>query len=214
MNSRKSFPTVVALLAGLILLAACPFVLPVYWTMILTEIMIMGLLAMSFNLLFGYTGLLSFGQAGFFGVGAYATALFLSKGGESLLLGLAAALGAAAVTAAVIGALCVRRDEIYFAIPVTGDKGDQMRTIMEIGELAFWPPGHAFCIFWGPTPASEADEPRAASDVVPIGKLIGDFSKLADTADGQPIRIEQVESRNWRTLNCDSPSGSPLRRCC
>ena len=85
-------------------------------------------------------------------------------------------------------------DEIYFGIPVTGDTDDEMRTVMEIGELAFWPPGHALCIFWGPTPASQADEPRAASDVVPIGKLSGDFSKLGETADGQPVLIERVES--------------------
>ena len=57
-------------------------------------------------------------------------------------------------------------DEIYFGIPVTGDEGDEMRTVMAAGELAFWPPGNAFCIFWGPTPASQGDEPRAASDVV------------------------------------------------
>jgi branched-chain amino acid transport system permease protein len=88
--------------------------------MILTEIMIMGLLAMSFNLLFGYTGLLSFGQAGFFGVGAYATALFLSNGGNSLLIGLLAAFGAGALVSAIIGILCVRRDEIYFAMITLG----------------------------------------------------------------------------------------------
>jgi hypothetical protein len=56
--------------------------------------------------------------------------------------------------------------------------------------LAFWPPGKAFCIFWGPTPASEGDEPRAASDVVPIGKLTGDLARLSEVADGQTIRIE------------------------
>ena len=80
----------------------------------------MGLLAMSFNLLFGYTGLLSFGQAGFFGVGAYAMAIFLCKGGSSLFVGLLIALVAAAVVAAVIGILCVRRDEIFFAMITLG----------------------------------------------------------------------------------------------
>ena len=107
-------------LAGLALLTACPFFLPIYWTLILTEILIMGLFAMSFNLLLGYTGLLSFGQAGFFGVGAYATALFLSKGGNSLLLGLGFSLTAGAAVSAVIGYLCVRRDEIFFAMITLG----------------------------------------------------------------------------------------------
>lgn len=109
------------IIAGVILLfAACPFFLPPYWTLILTEILIMGLLAMSFNLLFGYTGLLSFGQAGFFGVGSYAAALFLTKGGSSLLISLAVALGSGALVALVVGYLCVRRDEIYFAMITLG----------------------------------------------------------------------------------------------
>jgi len=81
-------------------------------------------------------------------------------------------------------------DEIYFSIPASHDAGDAMRTEMAAGELAFWPPGKAFCIFWGPTPASEGDEPRAASDVVPIGKLTGDLARLSEVADDQTIRIE------------------------
>ena len=112
--------TVLALALALALFLAGPLILPIYWLMILTEILIMGLLAMSFNLLFGYTGLLSFGQAAFFGVGAYATALFLSKGGSSLLVGLLAALGAGALAAVVVGYFCVRRDEIYFAMITLG----------------------------------------------------------------------------------------------
>jgi len=116
MKRRRAITTGLAILAGLLVLTVCPFILSVYWTLILTEILIMGLFAMSFNLLLGYTGLLSFGQAGFFGVGAYTTSLFISKGGSSLLLGLTFALAAGAATAAVIGYLCVRRDEIYFAM--------------------------------------------------------------------------------------------------
>ncbi|MDM8008719.1 MAG: cyclophilin-like fold protein [Phycisphaerae bacterium] len=83
-------------------------------------------------------------------------------------------------------------DEIYFAIPVKGDKSDAMRTEMSIGELAYWPPGAAFCIFWGPTPASEGDEPRAASNVVPVGRLVGDIKDLSASLDGQPVRIERA----------------------
>lgn len=120
MKRRRAISTGLAILAGLVVLTACPLILPVYWTLILTEILIMGLFAMSFNLLLGYTGLLSFGQAGFFGVGAYTTALFLSKGGSSLLLSLAFAMAAGAATAVVIGYLCVRRDEIYFAMITLG----------------------------------------------------------------------------------------------
>ena len=93
MHSMKTAGLLKFLIRGLpvaVVLVVCPFVLPVYWTLILTEILIMGFFAMSFNLLLGYTGLLSFGQAGFFGVGAYGVGLMLTHGGESLFLALAA----------------------------------------------------------------------------------------------------------------------------
>ncbi|MBN2232226.1 MAG: branched-chain amino acid ABC transporter permease [Deltaproteobacteria bacterium] len=103
-----------------LVLAAAPLVMPVYWTIILTEIFIMGLFAMSFNLLLGYTGLLSFGQAGFFGVGAYAAALLILNNCSSLGLILAAGILGGGVAAAVIGYFCVKRDEIYFAMITLG----------------------------------------------------------------------------------------------
>lgn len=105
------------LLAGL---ALCPLVLPTYWLFILTEVLIMGLLAMSFNLLFGGAGLLSFGQASLFGVGAYGAALVLLDGPPSLGLAFAAGVGGAALVSLVIGYLCVRRDEIFFAMLTLG----------------------------------------------------------------------------------------------
>jgi branched-chain amino acid transport system permease protein len=100
----------------LLFLAAAPSFLPVYWVLLGTEILIMGLFAMSFNLLFGYTGLLSFGQAGLLGVGAYTAALLMTHGVTSLWLVLLGSVGAAAVTALLVGFLCVRRDEIFFAM--------------------------------------------------------------------------------------------------
>jgi hypothetical protein len=53
-------------------------------------------------------------------------------------------------------------DEIYFSIEATvpGEQGDE---VVSVGDLAYWPPGHALCIFFGPTPASEGQEPQAAS---------------------------------------------------
>ncbi len=117
---KLAWKHVVLGLVALILLIAWPFCLPTYWTLILTEILIMGLFAMSFNLLLGYTGLLSFGQAGFFGVGAYGCALILSTDTPSLTAALAVAVVAAALVALVIGYLCVRRDEIYFAMITLG----------------------------------------------------------------------------------------------
>lgn len=101
-------------------LLAAPFVLPMYWVIVLTEILTMSLFALSFNLLFGYTGLLSFGQAGFFGAGGYFAVLTLLHGPQSLWAALAAALLGAALLALIIGWFCVRLDEIYFAILTLG----------------------------------------------------------------------------------------------
>jgi branched-chain amino acid transport system permease protein len=106
-----------ALLAALL---AAPFVLSIYGVIVLTEILTMSLFALSFNLLFGYTGLLSFGQAGFFGAGGYLAVLTLIHGPHSLWAALAAGLLGAALLALVIGWFCVRLDEIYFAILTLG----------------------------------------------------------------------------------------------
>jgi len=83
-------------------------------------------------------------------------------------------------------------DEIYFNTSVRADSDDPQRSEMQIGELAFWPAGQAFCIFWGPTPASEGNEPRAVSDVVPVGRICGPTDGLDEVTDGMPIRIESA----------------------
>ena len=105
---------------GLSALILCPFLLPTYWTLVLTEILIMSLFALSFNLLFGAAGLLSFGQGGFFGLGAFAAALYLQAGGGSVWLALFLGSAAAALAALAVGYLCVRRDEIFFAMLTLG----------------------------------------------------------------------------------------------
>jgi len=80
--------------------------------------------------------------------------------------------------------------EIYFPIPVKTKFEPGSRDILEAGELGYWPAGNAFCIFFGPTPASAGDEIRAASDVNIVGKVKGDLSKLWDVPDGADILIE------------------------
>ena len=80
--------------------------------------------------------------------------------------------------------------EIYFSIPVTAELENDSRDVLEAGELGYWPPGTAFCIFFGPTPASGGDEIRAASAVNIVGKIKGDWSKLWRVADGATILIE------------------------
>ncbi len=82
-------------------------------------------------------------------------------------------------------------DEIYFPIPVKADLEDEARDEMERGELGYWPPGEAFCIFFGPTPMSTGEEIRAASPVNPIGKIIGDPTVFKAVKTGASIRIEK-----------------------
>jgi branched-chain amino acid transport system permease protein len=104
---------VLALLAGLI---AVPFVGSYFVVFVATEILIMGLFATSFNLLFGYTGLLSFGHAAYFGTGAYVAALLLRDVQPDFIWVLVAGPVGAGLLALVIGYLCVRLDEVYFAM--------------------------------------------------------------------------------------------------
>lgn len=80
--------------------------------------------------------------------------------------------------------------EIYFAIPVKAALEPASRDVLEAGELGYWPPGNAFCIFFGPTPASQADDIRAASAVNIVGKIEGPLEQLWDVQTGQPVLIE------------------------
>ena len=83
--------------------------------------------------------------------------------------------------------------EIYFSIPIQCDLGAEARDRMEVGEVAYWPTGSAFCVFFGKTPASKSDEPRAASPVNPIGRCEGDVKVFRQVREGDAVRIERVE---------------------
>ncbi len=82
-------------------------------------------------------------------------------------------------------------DEIYFRIPVHQEPAGDARAEVAVGELAYWPPGQAFCIFFGRTPASTDDRPRAASPVNPIGWVKGDLNQLRQTSSTAVV-IERV----------------------
>ena len=82
-------------------------------------------------------------------------------------------------------------DEIYFRIPVSAAP-DDLKEVVDFGDLAFWPPGNAFCIFFGPTPASRGDEIRAASPVAVVGRVTGDASRFKQVAAGATVTIEQA----------------------
>lgn len=84
-------------------------------------------------------------------------------------------------------------DEIYFPIPAEIELQADARDVLESGELAYWPVGHAFCIFWGPTPASQGDEPRAASPVNVFGKLLGEPFVLQNFESGHTLHIEKLD---------------------
>ncbi len=80
--------------------------------------------------------------------------------------------------------------EIYFTVPVDADAESDGRDVLCAGELGYWPPGKAFCVFFGPTPASSGDEIRAASNVNVFGKVTGDISLLWDIDDGAKVIVE------------------------
>jgi branched-chain amino acid transport system permease protein len=101
----------------LVLLIAAPLVLPEFWRRFLTEILIWGLLAMSSDLLIGYTGLVSFGHSAFFGLGMYgAAAALLTVRPPSLWLAIVYGLIAAALVAGFVAYFSTRLRDIYFAI--------------------------------------------------------------------------------------------------
>ena len=84
-------------------------------------------------------------------------------------------------------------DEIYFSIKVKLDEEPQARADVEVGELGYWAPGSAFCIFFGATPVSSGDKPRAASPVNIFGKVIGDATLFKKVRDGARILISSSE---------------------
>jgi len=81
-------------------------------------------------------------------------------------------------------------EEIYFEIDVQLDEASDARAEMQVGELAYWPPGSAFCIFFGPTPVSRGQAPRAASNVNPLGKVEGDATAFTAVRNGEKVRLE------------------------
>ncbi|MFX0196693.1 MAG: cyclophilin-like fold protein [Candidatus Hodarchaeota archaeon] len=86
-------------------------------------------------------------------------------------------------------------DEIYFSIPVDIAE-ENAKEVVELGDLGYWPPGAAFCIFFGKTPTSKGDEIRPASRVNVFGALTKIDSeiiaKLRQVSAGETIRVEKV----------------------
>ena len=83
-------------------------------------------------------------------------------------------------------------DEIYFRIPVSLAEEDAQE-LVELGALGYWPPGNAFCIFFGPTPMSRGSEIRPASPVNVFGAIDGDPTVFKRVSGGAQVTIERIE---------------------
>ena len=81
-------------------------------------------------------------------------------------------------------------DEIYFTIPVEAGS-EHAQELVSLGDIAYWPPGKALCVFFGRTPISKGEEIRPASPVNIIGKVEGDLKLLKKVKDGEEITIRR-----------------------
>jgi hypothetical protein len=84
-------------------------------------------------------------------------------------------------------------DEIYFGIPVKAELETDAKEVVGLGDLGYWPPGSAFCIFFGPTPSSRnPNEIRPYSAVNVVGKLRGDPAIFKKIPSGTKVRLERA----------------------
>ena len=84
-------------------------------------------------------------------------------------------------------------DEIYFSIPVHIDQSPDAKQEVNVGDLAFWPAGDAFCIFFGPTPVSINEQPRAYSPVNVFGKISGEAKVLKEVSNGDRVTVKKAK---------------------
>jgi hypothetical protein len=81
-------------------------------------------------------------------------------------------------------------DEIYFDIGISAPP-DASQEVVDLGDLGFWPPGRAFCVFFGLTPMSRGDEIRPASAVTVVGRVTGDARMFTKVRAGAEVRLER-----------------------
>ena len=84
--------------------------------------------------------------------------------------------------------------EVYFESPLTAKVEKGSRAEVQVGDVAYWPPGKVLCIFFGPTPASKGSEPRAAGPVTVIGRVAGDAKLFGKLHDGDGIRVSSQQA--------------------
>lgn len=102
----------------------------------------------------------------------------------------------------IVGQANTWGDEIYFRIPVDVAEAPDARADVEVGELGYWPQGRAFCIFFGPTPASTDDKPRAASPVNIVGRVLGESAAFRDVPAGATVILEQGAATQIPQTGC------------
>tara|TARA_Y100000031_G_C8079103_1_gene318772 strand:- start:273 stop:656 length:384 start_codon:yes stop_codon:yes gene_type:complete len=93
----------------------------------------------------------------------------------------------------ITGRVQIWGDEIYFSIPVNVEEELGSQETVQAGTVAYWPPGSALCLFWGPTPVSAPGEIRPASAVNVVGILDNDPTLLAQVPSEAEIIVEKVE---------------------
>ena len=81
-------------------------------------------------------------------------------------------------------------EELYFDVPVEV-AAEETQTEVPVGAVAYWPAGPALCLFWGPTPASQDETPRAASPVAVVAEL-DDVGPLSEIDGGAHVRVEDA----------------------
>ena len=89
------------------------------------------------------------------------------------------------------GSANVWGDEIYFEIPVSLKEVSDAQQEVEVGTLAYWPPGSALCVFFGKTPVSTSDKPKAYSPVNILGLVDGDSKVFKIVEAGDQIVIDK-----------------------
>lgn len=91
------------------------------------------------------------------------------------------------------GSANVWGEEIYFDIPLQAELEPDAREEVDLGDLGYWPAGPAFCIFFGPTPVSRGEKPRAYSPVNVFGQVVGDAKQFKSVPSGATIRISLAQ---------------------
>ena len=84
-------------------------------------------------------------------------------------------------------------EEIYFDIALQAELEPDASEEVQVGDLGYWPAGPAFCIFFGPTPVSRGNQPRAYSPVNVFGHVLGDAKQFKSVASGASVVIKRVD---------------------